>query len=332
MPASRHPLNIGRLRSAFGSAEYKIKQYQLLGFFPCHPVHQTKELIREMTGFVRTSPYISSAMQNTHTYPLGGRIDLAAAPANGPRGPYEITALLPEAPDGEPQYAIRSEAGVERVVTEAEILMLRSAPAASEKALEPAEEPVSKARTAAQAEREAEARSAWKDYIDERDAIIRRTAELRALRLKAEADAAEKIMRLAKSVAAKAGKSAGKAAAKPVRPAANAAVPAAKPAAKAEAKPAVKGKAEPVAAKPAATAKPASKPAASKPAIAKPAAPKPAAKAPAKAKPAAKAKAPVKAKTPVKAAAKSVKKTPVKTAAKPKAKTAKAKPAKAKAR
>jgi hypothetical protein len=251
-------------------------------------------------------------MQNTHTYPLGGRIDLAAAPANGPRGPYEITALLPEAPDGEPQYAIRSEAGVERVVTEAEILTLRSSPAASERALEPAEEPVSKAKNPAQAEREAEARSAWKDYIDERDTIIRRTAELRALRLKAEAEAAEKIMRLAKSVAAKAGsKPAGKAAAKPGKAAASA-----KPLGKAEARPksAAKGKVEtakPVAAKPA-TAK--SQPAALKPA-----------KAPAKVKPAAGAKVPAKAKAPVKAAAKAVKKTPVKTAAKPKAKTAKAK-------
>lgn len=263
-------------------------------------------------------------MQNTHTYPLGGRIDLAAAPANGPRGPYEITALLPEAPDGEPQYAIRSEAGVERVVTEAEILTLRSTPAPSDATLEPAEEPVSKAKTPAQAEREAEARSAWKDYIDERDTIIRRTAELRALRLKAEAEAAEKIMRLAKSVAAKAGKSTPKTSSKPAK----APAPAAK-AVTAEAKPTVKGKAEkPAAAKPAAAAKPVSKPAPSKPAAKAPAKAK--AKVPAKAK--APVKAPVKAKTPVKAAAKSVKKAPVKTSAKPKAKTAKSKPGKAKAR
>lgn len=271
-----------------------------------------------MAGFVRTNDYIWRAMQNTHTYPLGGRVDLAAAPANGPRGPYEITALLPEAPDGEPQYAIRSEAGVERVVTEAEILTLRSGPVAEP--VEVAEEPVSKAKNPAQAEREAEARSAWKDYLDERDAIIRRTAELRALRLKAEAEAAEKIMKLAKSVAAKSGKPAAKTAGKAQKTAT--------PAAKLSIKRKVEAKA----------AKPAGPKAAESVAKAAPAVRKPAGKAPAKAPPkaaaktkpattaktATKPKAPARAKAPVKAAAKAVQKAPVK-AAKPKAGAAKAK-------
>lgn len=269
-------------------------------------------------------------MQNTHTYPLGGRIDLAAAPANGPRGPYEITALLPEAPDGEPQYAIRSEAGVERVVTEAEILTLRSDPVPEP--AETAEEPVSKAKTPAQAEREAEARSAWKDYLDERDAIIRRTAELRALRLKAEAEAAEKIMRLAKSVAARAGKPAAKSPARKAQASAPATPPAARPPAKGKvARPVAVKPAESAAAQPAkakAAPKPAVKAAAKGPAAkARPAAPaKPADKAPAKAKAPAKSKAAAKSKAPVKAAAKAVKKAPVKAQAKPKPKTAQAKP------
>ena len=46
------------------------------------------------------------------------------------------------------------------------------------------------ARAAAQAQRAEEATSAWNDYLGERDAIVKRTAELKALRLEAEAKAA----------------------------------------------------------------------------------------------------------------------------------------------
>lgn len=189
-------------------------------------------------------------MQTTHAFALGDRVDLAKAPHNTPRGPYEITALMPEGRDGEPQYGLKGPEGRERVVTETEILALRE-PARARK-----DAPVdAKAqREADKAERQAEAKSAWKDYLDERDAVLRRTAELRELRLKAEAEAAARIMKIARAAAA------SKAAAKSET----------KPAAKAQ--PAAKGKAKPAA----------------KPKVAKPAA-KPKAKATAKVKAAAKA-------------------------------------------
>jgi hypothetical protein len=171
-------------------------------------------------------------MQTTHTFALGDRVDLAKAPHNTPRGPYEITALMPEGRDGEPQYGLRGPEGRERVVTETEILALRE-PARARKDAPPADAKAQ--READKAERQAEAKSAWKDYIDERDTVLRRTAELRELRLKAEAEAAAKIMKIARAAAA-----------------AKAAKPVAKP------QPAAKGKA--------AVAKPASKPKAAKPA------------------------------------------------------------------
>jgi hypothetical protein len=174
-------------------------------------------------------------MQTTHTFALGDRVDLAKAPHNTPRGPYEITALMPEGRDGEPQYGLRGPEGRERVVTETEILALRE-PARARKDAPPADAKAQ--READKAERQAEAKSAWKDYIDERDTVLRRTAELRELRLKAEAEAAAKIMKIARAAAA-----------------AKAAKPVAKP------QPAVKGKAT--------AAKPASKPKAAKP-VAKP--------------------------------------------------------------
>jgi hypothetical protein len=224
-------------------------------------------------------------MQTTYAFALGDQVDLARAVHNTFRGPYEITAILPENPVGEPQYALRSESGHERVVTEAEIL-----PAAVPvEQAKPSPEEVKAKREADRKEREEQANSAWKDYLDERDHVARRTAELRELRLKAEAEAAEKIAKLAREAKINGTKTAlanGTKASK----------------AKAETKPAVKGKAgvkvpAKQAAKPKTEAKPTVKPAAKAPAksVAKPAA---------KAKPAEKGKAKAAAKAPLKAAAK----------------------------
>ena len=61
-------------------------------------------------------------MQQKHEFLVGDRVELVRAPLNVQRGPYKITALMPEGRDGEPQYRIKSEAaGPERVVTQAEI-------------------------------------------------------------------------------------------------------------------------------------------------------------------------------------------------------------------
>jgi hypothetical protein len=245
-------------------------------------------------------------MQTTYAFALGDQVDLARAIHNTFRGPYEITAILPENPMGEPQYALRSESGHERVVTEAEIL-----PAAAPAAAKPSPEEVKAKREADRKEREEQANSAWKDYLDERDHVARRTAELRELRLKAEAEAAEKIARLAREAAANKAKAGGaKALSK-----ANGVKPA-EPKGKAETKPAVKGKAEVKApAKQAAKPKAELKPAAKQPVKAP-------AKPVAKAKPAVKGKAKTPAKAPVKAAAKAArpKAASVTRAAKPKAK------------
>jgi hypothetical protein len=241
-------------------------------------------------------------MQTVYAFALGDQVDLARAPHNTMRGPYEITAILPESPTGDPQYSLRSESGAERNVTEAEIL-----PASEPiEAPKPSPEEAKAQREEAKAERKAEANSAWKDYLDERDHVARRTAELRELRLKAEAEAAIKIAKLAreaalqkakgpvkgkapagKAVTSKSSKSDGKPAPKGK---ADAKVEA-KPAAKAELKPAPKAEAKPAAKAPVVKTKVDVKPVEKT---------KPAAKAVAKAP----AKTPAKTKVPVKAAAK----------------------------
>lgn len=140
-------------------------------------------------GIRRATDYMY-VMQNIHSFSLGDRVNLAKAPPKTPRGPYTITALMPEGPDGEPQYGIKAEGeGPERVVTESDILSV--SPATPEE--------LRAQREAEKAERQAEARTAWNDYLEERETIARRTAELREMRLKAEAAAAAKIAALAKS-------------------------------------------------------------------------------------------------------------------------------------
>lgn len=140
-----------------------------------------------------------------HSYSVGDQVDLAKPLPKTPRGPYRITLLMPEGRDGEPQYSIRPAGdGPERVVSEAEILSVHQVVDDEDDAADDAPAPMSKAaRQAAKSEREADARSAWNDYIDERDAVARRTAELRAMRLAAEAEAAAKILSVAKSAARK---------------------------------------------------------------------------------------------------------------------------------
>lgn len=62
-----------------------------------------------------------------HKFRIGDAVDLAQTRINTPRGPYKITALMPEGRDGEPQYRIKSDGpGPERVVTQAEIMLRRS--------------------------------------------------------------------------------------------------------------------------------------------------------------------------------------------------------------
>ena len=62
-----------------------------------------------------------------HAFRLGDRVELIRAPINAQRGPYKISALMPETGAGEPQYRIRSEGpGPERVVGEGELLPRRS--------------------------------------------------------------------------------------------------------------------------------------------------------------------------------------------------------------
>jgi hypothetical protein len=46
-------------------------------------------------------------------------------------------------------------------------------------------------RTPAQIQRDGEAASAWKDYLGERETLAKRSAELKALRLEADAKAAK---------------------------------------------------------------------------------------------------------------------------------------------
>lgn len=233
-------------------------------------------------------------MQTVYAFELGDQVDLARAPHNTMRGPYEITAILPEAPSGEAQYALRSESGAERVVTEAEIL-----PAASPlDIVKPSPEEAKAQREADRAERQAQAKSAWKDYLDERDHVARRTAELRELRLKAEAEAADKIAKLAREAVSQKGKVNGtktgvlKANGKPTPKGKVEAKADVKSGAKvrAEVKPAAKPKAE---AKPVAKAKPAAKPVAkakAKPAVKAAAKARPKAASVTRAKPKAKAK------------------------------------------
>jgi hypothetical protein len=88
--------------------------------------------------------------------------------------------------------------------------------------------PDAAARLAAKAERSAEAKSAWNEYLGEREALAARTEKLRALRLAAEEQAAKAEAKAAKAEARK-----PKAASKPVAKKATA-----KPAAKAATKPA----------------------------------------------------------------------------------------------
>ncbi len=195
-------------------------------------------------GIRRATDYMY-VMQNIHSFSLGDRVNLAKAPPKTPRGPYTITALMPEGPDGEPQYGIKAEGeGPERVVTESDILSV--SPATPEE--------LRAQREAEKAERQAEARTAWNDYIEERESIARRTAELREMRLKAEAAAAAKIAALAKSAQATKAAASKTGTAKKAGSVKAEAKPAAKTASAAKAKVPAAAKKAPLAASPTKTA------------------------------------------------------------------------------
>jgi len=52
---------------------------------------------------------------------------------------------------------------------------------------------MTKTRTPAQLERDAEAKTAWSEYLGEREILAARTAQLREMRLAAEAEAAKPV-------------------------------------------------------------------------------------------------------------------------------------------